>query len=233
MSLYTLMLMMKSVRPAAAFDFLRWISTSKCSSLSSSWMLAKLDLGSSPSSMRCLKPSIVSRNLGGGDIMACAAFHDVSTFLKGMSLVCSRQMHAPVTSSTPAGGFLSDLSSPRSLTLRPSSAAAAATSAGSAAASLTSMPAFISMTSFSLMVAAEAILLALAASSPALDFSSSSLGIIASTSCFLASTSTALILICSSSPATDSAVASSLMTPFDRRVMLACTASRRLESIDL
>ena len=36
MSLYTLMLMMKSVRPAAAFDFLRWISTSKCSSLSRS-----------------------------------------------------------------------------------------------------------------------------------------------------------------------------------------------------
>ena len=95
------MLMMKSVRPAAAFDFLRWISTSNHSSLSRSWMLAKLDLGSSPLSMRALKPSMVSRNLGGGDIMATAAFQLVSIFLKGASLVCSKQMHAAVTSSTP------------------------------------------------------------------------------------------------------------------------------------
>ena len=40
-----LMLMMKSVRPAAAFDFLRWMSTLKSGSLSRSWMLGKFDLG--------------------------------------------------------------------------------------------------------------------------------------------------------------------------------------------
>ena len=75
-----LMLMMKSVRPAAAFDFLRWMSTLKSGSLSRSWMLGKLDLGTSPSSIFCLKPSIISRKAGGGDIIFCAAFHEVSTF---------------------------------------------------------------------------------------------------------------------------------------------------------
>mmetsp|Transcript_72856 Transcript_72856/g.199925 ORF Transcript_72856/g.199925 Transcript_72856/m.199925 type:complete len:230 (+) Transcript_72856:4250-4939(+) len=228
-----LMLMIKSVRPAAAFDFLRWISTSKCSSLSRSWMLAKLDLGTRPSSIFCLKPSITSRNLGGGDIIACAAFHDVSTFLNGMSLVCSRQMHAPVTSSTPAGGFLSDLSSPRSLTFSESSAADAATSAGSAASSLVSMPAFIAITSASFFSAAAAMMFALAASSPALPFSSSSLGIIASTSAFFASTSTALILISSSSSATPAAVVSSLSTPSDSLRMLSSIRLRRSASIAL
>mmetsp|Transcript_73037 Transcript_73037/g.145235 ORF Transcript_73037/g.145235 Transcript_73037/m.145235 type:complete len:234 (-) Transcript_73037:6625-7326(-) len=233
MSLYTLMLMMKSVRPAAAFDFLRWISTSNHSSFSRSWMLGKLDLGTKPSSMRCLKPSIVSRNLGGGDIIIWAAFQLVSTFLKGMSLVCSRQSAAAVTSSTPAGGFFSAFSSPKSLTVRPSSAWAAATSAGSAAASLTSISAFIATTSASFLVAAEAMTLALAASSPALPFSSSSLGTIASHSAFFASTSMDLAITSSCSTDTEAAVDSSLMTPSDSFLICASVTSRRDLSIAL
>ena len=43
-------------------------------------MLGKLDLGTRPSSIFCLKPSIISRKAGGGDIIFCAAFHEVSTF---------------------------------------------------------------------------------------------------------------------------------------------------------
>mmetsp|Transcript_31313 Transcript_31313/g.78076 ORF Transcript_31313/g.78076 Transcript_31313/m.78076 type:complete len:210 (+) Transcript_31313:4233-4862(+) len=196
-------------------------------------MLGKLDFGTKPSSIFCLKPSICSKNLGGGDIMACAAFHDVSTFLKGMSLVCNRHRHAAVTSSTPAGGFLSDFSSPRSLTFNESRAADAAMSAGSAAANLVSMSAFMAMTSASFFSAAAAMTFALAASSPAFPFSSSSLGIIASTSAFFASTSTAFTLISSSSSATPAAVDSSLSTPSESFLMFEKIFARRSKSIAL
>ena len=78
---------MKSVRPAAAFDLRFIVSTVNCSSAISPWMFGKAVLGTRPSSIFCLKPSIISRNAGGGDIIFCAAFHEVSTFLKGMSFV--------------------------------------------------------------------------------------------------------------------------------------------------
>ena len=65
---------------AAAFDLRFMISTVKSSLDTSSWMLGKADLGTRPSSIFCLKPSIISRKAGGGDIIFCAAFHEVSTF---------------------------------------------------------------------------------------------------------------------------------------------------------
>mmetsp|Transcript_35876 Transcript_35876/g.85983 ORF Transcript_35876/g.85983 Transcript_35876/m.85983 type:complete len:243 (+) Transcript_35876:1495-2223(+) len=226
-----LMLMIKSVRPAAALDLRFMTSTLNSSCARMSWMFLKAVLGTRPSSIFCLKPSIISRKAGGGDIIFCAAFHEVSTFLKGMSFCWIMQRHAPVTRSTPAGGCLSDFSSPRSLTLSDSSAAEAAISAGSAAASLFSISALSAMTSTSTLEAASAILLALAASMPALPFSSSSLGIMASTSIFLASTSTVFTLISSSSSPTPSAVVSSLITPSESLVILSLTIFRRCASI--
>ena len=89
-------------------------------------------------------------------------------------------MHAAATSSTPAGGFPSDLSSPRSFLFKESSAAAALTSAGSAASRSFSMFAFISITSASFVVACAAISFAVSASLFAFAFSASSFGIIAS-----------------------------------------------------
>ena len=123
-------------------------------------------------------------------------------------------MHAPVTSSMPAGGDLRFLSSPKSFLLIESSAAAAAIRAGSAASRSFWIEAFIAKTSASFLVAASAMMLALAASAPAFSFSDSSFGTITFTDWIFSSTSIAFTLSSSCSRPTDAAVVLSLSTPF-------------------
>ena len=78
MSQYTVMLSTKSVRPAAADDFLVIVATLKCSSASSGRMFLKFCLGTWPASMRSLYLSSVSRKPLTSFIMPCDAFHVTS-----------------------------------------------------------------------------------------------------------------------------------------------------------
>mmetsp|Transcript_66860 Transcript_66860/g.164858 ORF Transcript_66860/g.164858 Transcript_66860/m.164858 type:complete len:226 (-) Transcript_66860:2326-3003(-) len=223
------MLIRKSHRPAAALDFFFMISMLlTCSSARYGRAPSTFLAGMLLESMIPFIPLRSSMNLLTSFIMFLAAFQ--SRFLGPSPRIAST---AAVTSSTPAGGLASDLSSPRSFLLSVSSAASAFSTAGMAAARSRSQSACI-------LDAASATMAVLAASSLAADAATSTLAFspptTSATSSALraaASTSTDLTCTCSMRIATSLDVVSSFSSPLPRRVMLPSRSVRFLLSMFL
>mmetsp|Transcript_14121 Transcript_14121/g.33937 ORF Transcript_14121/g.33937 Transcript_14121/m.33937 type:complete len:219 (+) Transcript_14121:1001-1657(+) len=204
------------------------VSRLKCSSSRYGRQASTFFLGTLPRSICSLNPLSRSMNLSTLPIILVAAPHDLS-----LGLFISRMMITAVTSSTPLGGFFSDLASPRSFLFRVSSAASAASTSGSALSSSACTDTCFSPTALaitahfsastcaaSFSMAADAFsLLTFSAKAPALDTFSS--------------TSTAFTLACSTRMSTSFCVFISLSSPLLMRSMLVCVTSRFLLSSDL
>mmetsp|Transcript_24996 Transcript_24996/g.41820 ORF Transcript_24996/g.41820 Transcript_24996/m.41820 type:complete len:219 (+) Transcript_24996:3084-3740(+) len=170
-------------------------------------------LGSTSSlSITSLKPFNVSMNLSTLPIIFCAACQ-----LLSLGLDCSRMMITAVISSTPAGGFLRDLASPRSFLLSVSRAASAACTRGSAAARSASTDTCLAATAVATAALLSASMVAASFSMAALAFSSPTFSAKASADTTFSSTSMAFTLACSTSTSTSRCVFSILSRPFCKR----------------
>mmetsp|Transcript_1362 Transcript_1362/g.2011 ORF Transcript_1362/g.2011 Transcript_1362/m.2011 type:complete len:219 (-) Transcript_1362:6662-7318(-) len=204
------------------------MSRVKCSSSRYGRQASTFFLGTLPSSMFCLKPLSRSMNLSTLPIILVAAPHDLS-----LGLFCRRMMITAVMSSTPLGGFFSDLASPRSFLLRVSSAASAAWTRGSALSSSACTDTCLAATSVAIVPHFSASICAASFSMFAFDFSMATLAAKASAEPTFSSTSTAFTFACSTRMSTSFCVFISLSRPLDRRSMLMPVTSRFLDRRDL
>mmetsp|Transcript_66859 Transcript_66859/g.164844 ORF Transcript_66859/g.164844 Transcript_66859/m.164844 type:complete len:222 (-) Transcript_66859:2326-2991(-) len=221
------MLMTHPHMPAAAEDLDFIVVTLKASLLS---RFFSIHSHAATGALSLSKLTSCPRNWSTLPIIFLAAPHDTSL---GILPPPISTITPAVTSSTPAGGLASDLSSPRSFLLSVSSAASAFSTAGMAAARSRSQSACI-------LDAASATMAVLAASSLAADAATSTLAFspptTSATSSALraaASTSTDLTCTCSMRIATSLDVVSSFSSPLPRRVMLPSRSVRFLLSMFL
>mmetsp|Transcript_24005 Transcript_24005/g.78122 ORF Transcript_24005/g.78122 Transcript_24005/m.78122 type:complete len:219 (+) Transcript_24005:2291-2947(+) len=201
------------------------MSFEKCSSSRYGRHASTFFLGTSPSSILVLNALSVSINLSMLPIILVAAPHDLS-----LGLFCNRMMMTAVTSSTPDGGFLSALASPRSFLLRVSSAARAASTRGSALSRSAWTDTCLAATSSAMTAHFSASTCASSFSTAAAAFSTPTFSAKASAETTFSSTSTALTLACSTSTLTSSSVLRSLSRPFWRRSIAAVVAVRFVSS---
>ena len=175
-----------------------------------------------------MNPLRVSMNLSTLLIIFVAAFQDLS-----LGLFCSRMMITAVMSSTPAGGFFSDLASPRSFLFKVSSAASAWSTSGSAASRSACTETCFAATSVAITAHLSASTCAASFSTEAAAFSTSTLAANAPALSTFSATSTAFTLACSTSTSTSFCVFMSLSRPLERRSMLVSVAPRLSSSSDL
>mmetsp|Transcript_20358 Transcript_20358/g.49201 ORF Transcript_20358/g.49201 Transcript_20358/m.49201 type:complete len:226 (-) Transcript_20358:6391-7068(-) len=219
----------KSHSPAAALDFFFMMSTfATCSSARYGRAPSTFFAGRADASIVALSPLRSSMNLLMSFIMFFAAAQ--SRFFGPSPRIAST---AAVTSSTPAGGFASDLSSPRSFLERVSSAASAFSTAGIAAAKSRSQSVCILDAASAITDVLAASSLAAAAATSTLDFSPPTTSATSSALSFEDSTSTDLIFTCSTSCITSVDVFSSLSRPLESREMLPSRSARFLASMFL
>jgi len=154
-------------------------------------------------------------------ISLVAAAQDLS-----LGLFSSRMTTTAVMSSTPAGGFFSDLASPRSFLFSVSSAASACCTSGSAAARSRSQSACFWPTSTAMTPHLSASICAAAFSALTFSFSMPTCSAKMLADATFCSTSTAMTLASSMRTSTSACVLYSLLRPFSRRSMLSCVALR-------
>mmetsp|Transcript_41026 Transcript_41026/g.73744 ORF Transcript_41026/g.73744 Transcript_41026/m.73744 type:complete len:219 (+) Transcript_41026:2173-2829(+) len=197
------------------------VSLLKCGSARYERVASTVLLLTFPSSITALNPFNRSKNWSTLPIIFCAAAQ-----LLSLGLPSSRISTTAVMSSTPAGGFFSDLASPRSFLFSVSSAASACSTSGSAAARSFSQLACFSDTSAAMTAHFSASTCAAAFSSFAFSFSMPTFSAKASASFTFTSTASDITLASSISTSTSFFVLCSFSSPVSSRSIFCCVSCR-------